>query len=388
MNPSTSIWNYYYNTSFSQPLRSVVNDKDNPEVKLDAVNIRPRFGSFGEVNAALADNTNGTKKIYIYTVRHGKATHNEQSERYSKPISWRFLAGLRANFDPKLTKEGVDEAERAGKTLKALIDDEGAPRPVKVYTSPLSRCVQTAMHMIKELRLDPRRGGPGVKLCVRDRLREWKGYGHDHQSDRRGTVSDILSLIDGLNTSLGMEVRSEIGPCLPKQPQQETREDELEDFGFETFTDVDIRLRWMLDELFEVEDSGNCVLLVLHNRSNKSLLRTMGHTQDEVHDLDLENCAILPYLVERTRLTNDEVQTRKGSQGEGEGSCQRSNDLTIALRDKSQQHELAAKESRELSEEDFQNLENYLIGEKERGDTWATGAVKDLYNCRSGTGVA
>lgn len=187
------------------------------------------------------------------------------------------------------------------------------------------------------------------------------------------------------STQPGMEVRSEIGPCLPKQPQQETREDELEDFGFETFTDVDIRLRWMLDEAFEVEDSGNCIMLVLHNRSNKSLLRTLGHTQDEVHNLDLENCAILPYLVERTRLTNDEVQTRKGSKGEGEGSGQRSNDLTIALRDKSQQHGLAAKELRKLSEEDFQNLENYLIGEKERGDTWAICAIEDLYNCRGGT---
>lgn len=388
MNTSTSVWKYHYDVSFSQPLNSVVNDKQVPEVKLDAINIRPRTGNFSTLSTSLADKTDGTKKIHIYTVRHGTATHNEQSDIYSKPITQRFLAQLHANFDAKLTEEGVNDSVRAGTALKALIDHEGAPRPVRVYTSPLSRCVQTAMHMIRQLGLDPRHGGLGAELCVRDRLREWKGCRHNHQSDRRGTVSDILDLVARMNAWLGMDVWVNIGSCLPQQPwgvAGETREDELEDVGSETYTDVDIRVRSVLDEIFEVEESGSCVLLVLHNRSNKSLLRALGHSQDEVHKLDVENCAILSYLVKRTRLTDDEIRTRVWHEGDmGESSGQRSNDLAIALAELDQQNRLAAEEVRGLSEEDFQALADYLIGETQKDDTWATYAIIDLWNCRVG----
>lgn len=387
METSTSVWEYYYDASFSQPLHSVVNHKQPPEIRLDATNIRPRPGNFDAVNTALKDELFVNKQVFIYTVRHGTAIHNEQSDRYSKPIAWRFLARLRANFDPELTNDGVEDAKRAGRILKGLIDEEGAPVPVRIYTSPLSRCLQTAMHMVKELRLDSRSGGPGVVLSVRDGLREWKGCGHNHQSDCRGTVSDILARIDGLNESLGMDVRADIGPCLVQHaPGQETREDELEDIGSETFTDVDVRVRGVLDEIFEVQSSGSCVMLVLHNRSNKSLLRTLGHSQDEVNDLDLENCAILSYLVKRTKLTDYELQIRKENEGEGEGSGQQSHELAIAHAEINRQAALAAEEVRRPSAEEFQDLENYLIGERDRGDRWAWTAVEDLYNCRNGLG--
>ncbi|ROW01233.1 hypothetical protein VMCG_05911 [Cytospora schulzeri] len=378
MDSPTSAWNYYYDTNVSQPLNSVVNDKEEPEIKLDASNIRPRSGDFEQVNAALARTTNENKLIYIYTLRHGRAAHNEQSNRFSKSIAWRFFAGIRTNFDPRLTKDGIDEAKMAGQILKGLVDAEGAPRPMKVYTSPLSRCVQTAMHTIKELQL-----GPGVSLSVREGLREWKGYGQYHQSDRRGSVSDLLALVDGLNGSLGMEIRPEIDPGLLQQSQQEAMEDELKGLGSETFTDVDIRLRRILDEIFEVEQPGSCVMLVLHNRCNKSLLRLMGHSQDEVHNFDIENCAILSYLVKRTRLTDDEVRAREWN--DRVGGCQQIYDQTIALGDKEQQHQLAAEEVKRLSAGEFQRLESYLISEKERGDVWAVSAVEDLYNCREGT---
>ncbi|KUI55654.1 hypothetical protein VP1G_03017 [Cytospora mali] len=385
MNFPPSEWSYSYNTNFSQPLSSVVNDKSTPEVILDAVNIRPISGSFDPVNATLAVSTNGAKQIHMYAVRHGSATHNEQSDRFSKPISWRFFARIRANFDPGLTEKGIDDAKRSGRILKGLIFNEGAPRPVRLYTSPLKRCIETAMYMIKELELTLPNNGIGVMLCVREGLREWVGCGHDHQSDRRGTAFSIISHVADLNMDLELRVQTDIDPKLCTQAQVMHTEDQLENLGFETFTDVDMRVRSVLDEIFEVEKSGSCVMLVMHNRSHKCFLRVMGHSQDTVDKFDQANCAILSYLVRRTGIDGDELNERH--EDESKNSEQWRTDLRSGLADKNQHYELAAEDVKRLSNEDYQSLENYLMSEAGEGDTWAEAAVIDLRSCRTGTGV-
>lgn len=376
----TSQWQYRYDTRFSEPLGSARNQQ--AEIQLHPNNVRPRIGNFHDLEEALTRQTGEVKKINIYTVRHGKAGHNEKADRYTKNIAWRFFARLRANFDPGLTPRGEDDAVQSGRILRDLIDREGAPRPVTVYTSPLRRCIQTAMYMIREMGLGGRQDGPGVVLCVREGLREWMGWGHGHQSDRHGTVSDIRALIEQLNQGLRMRVRADIDYRLEKDP--EVREGEIEDFGYETLTDVDVRIRSILDEIFNKERAGSCVMVILHNRSNKSFLRVMGHSQNEVDKLDLENCAVLSYLVERTILMSDELIERQ--EIERKGSAQRHNELRSALEEKGRRFTEAVDDVNKLSTLDLEELKQALDIEKEKGDIWAMRAFDDLHRCLSARG--
>ncbi|KAJ4423874.1 putative phosphoglycerate mutase pmu1 [Gnomoniopsis sp. IMI 355080] len=350
-------YEYSYDKSVSSPLYCLQNSDG--EVRRIKENIRPLQG-FAPVNEALTKTNN--KRKFIYTMRHGKALHNAMSKEYTKPISWRFFPKLLDNFDPSLTSEGVRDAQHAGQLLRELIQEEDAPRPVIVYTSPLRRCIQTAMYAIGALRLDQK-----ITLCVKEGLREWKGYDHDHQSDRRNTTPHILSLFNDLKRKLRVNVEIEL------DGKQDAEDDPI---MRETYVDVDRRIREVLDDIFNHDDS-TCSMLVLHNRSNKSVMRVMGHMQDEVHRLDKENCAILGYLMERTALHPAAAQRRLEIEEENWHG-----DKIMALEEKQDRYEQAAEDIEEYRQNNVPkllNLKEYLGRRTLQGDEEAFKALVDLY---------
>lgn len=350
-------YEFSYDKSVSSPLKCLRNSYG--EVRRIKENIRPLQG-FALVNKTLIKSNN--KRKFIYTMRHGKARHNAMSKEYTKPISWRFFPKLIDNFDPSLTPEGVRDAQHAGQLLRELILEEDAPRPVIVYTSPLRRCIQTAMYAIGALQLDQR-----VTLCVKEGLREWKGYDHNHQSDRRNTTPHILALFNDLQQQLNIDVEIEL------DGKQDNEDDPI---MRETYVDVDRRVRQVLDDIFNDDDSS-CSLLVLHNRSNKSVLRVMGHAHEEVHRLDKENCAILGYLTERTPLDPLAAQRRYETEEENWHG-----DKLLALEEKQDRYEQAAEDIKQYRQHNMlklRSLKNYLVLRTLQWDEEAFKALLDLY---------
>lgn len=90
------------------------------------------------------------------------------------------------------------------------------------------------------------------------------------------------------------------------------RIDVPEDVGLrnETYTDVDRRVRGVLNDIFDDPGSGPCVMLVLHGRSNKSFLRVLGHPPADTANFEMANCAVLSYRVTRHCLEPQQAAQR------------------------------------------------------------------------------
>lgn len=295
-------WNYSHDASFSDPVnspRTIRLSAPRQPVALARENFQPERGFEAQLSNGPISNDNENK--IIYAVRHGNTPHNEDSETWGKPVAWRYLSGLAKNFDPQITPEGISNAATAAQYLSEMIHGHSAPRPLVVYSSPLRRCVETAMHMIKQARMHyPAADGrlPPITLHVKEGLREWMGYGHGHQSDRKGSRADIQALVERLKSELGVHV-----DCILDVPEQEDLHDEV-------YINVDQRVRGVLDDIFNSPNSGGCVMLVLHSRCHKSLLRVLGHPPAAVDDFEMANCAVLPYRITRRMLDGGEVAAR------------------------------------------------------------------------------
>ena len=93
-------------------------------------------------------------------IRHGEALHN---------LAW-HLEGPSAfrdekNRDARLTVKGVEQAMDVAKTLSSL-------KVVGIWSSPLTRCLQTAEEIFEEVDCNVR------DLYVHDNLLERQGNGH------------------------------------------------------------------------------------------------------------------------------------------------------------------------------------------------------------------
>ncbi len=83
---------------------------------------------------------------YIF-IRHGEALHNI-ANRIHGPIAYTF----KENEDAPLSEEGVRQTTEAGIQIAKYIGDV----PVELYSSPLTRCIQTAENVAKSLTIKNR----------------------------------------------------------------------------------------------------------------------------------------------------------------------------------------------------------------------------------------
>ena len=76
-------------------------------------------------------------------VRHGEGTHNLAAETQGDAAY-----ANEANRDARLTPKGALQAQDAGKKIA-----ETWPKAVAVWSSPLTRCIQTAKHILKSVKV-------------------------------------------------------------------------------------------------------------------------------------------------------------------------------------------------------------------------------------------
>jgi len=125
----------------------------------------------------------------IYMIRHGKPSS-----------TW----GVTADPDPGLDPQGLAQAEAAAESLMALPEDQ---RPIRVLSSPLRRCRETAQPLAErmgvEVEIDPRFGeiptpaalseaerGPWLRQVFAGRWSEAKGD-LDYEAWRRGVAKAV-----------------------------------------------------------------------------------------------------------------------------------------------------------------------------------------------------
>lgn len=145
--PPDPSWGYSHDASFSDPVYSRgISRLTSPgqPVALHPDNMQPDGGFGAALNSAPS---NGRQTKIIYTLRHGNTGHNEDSKIWGKPVAWRYLSGLGKNFNPEITEEGVQNTAMAARYLSENMRYGWSPRPLTVYSSPLRRCIETAMHM-------------------------------------------------------------------------------------------------------------------------------------------------------------------------------------------------------------------------------------------------
>ena len=114
-------------------------------------------------------------------IRHGEALHNV-ANRIHGPIAYTF----KENEDAPLSEVGHLQTKEAGLQLAEIFKE----RPVDVYSSPLTRCIQTAENVSAHLNVQ--------KRVLDDLIIERLGGGHI--CNHRKTFHQIAQLFPGWDT--------------------------------------------------------------------------------------------------------------------------------------------------------------------------------------------
>lgn len=197
----------------------------------------------------------GTEYKLLYMGRHGDGYHNDAQAYYGTPAWNCYYSELDGNStviwsDAHLSPLGVTQALAVNRFWASEIQDQKIPTPQTFYTSPLTRCLQTANYTFNGLDLPARHPFvPEVKEYFREGI-------SGHTCDRRGSETYIHNLFPNYRIEPGF-----------------TRNDELwVAFHGETNTDQDVRSKWVLDSLFST-DRSTYVSITSHSGEIASLLR-------------------------------------------------------------------------------------------------------------------
>ena len=187
--------------------------------------------------------------------RHGNGYHNAAETYYGTP-AWNCYYSIRDGNsttkwdDARLTPLGVTQALDANQFWKTEIEVQRIPTPQSYYTSPLTRCLQTANLTFSDLPL-PRQYpfAPEVKEFFREGI-------SGHTCDRRGSRTYISNAFPNYKIEPGF---AETDPLW--QP-----------LHAETPTDQDIRSKKVLDDVF-LTDDRTYISITSHSGEIASLLR-------------------------------------------------------------------------------------------------------------------
>jgi broad specificity phosphatase PhoE len=152
--------------------------------------------------------------------------------------------------DAKITPNGVAQAVKANKYWASRIALQKITTPDSYYTSPLTRCLQTANLTFSGLSLA--RSKPFVPT-VKEYFREGIS---GHTCDRRGTKTYIHNSFPGYNIEKGFSEQDLLWKA---------------DMG-EPSANQDIRSKAALDDVF-TNDDGTWISLTSHSGEIASILR-------------------------------------------------------------------------------------------------------------------
>ena len=191
----------------------------------------------------------------LYMGRHGNGYHNAAETYYGTPAWNCYYSILDGNAtvtwaDAQLTPLGVTQALAANAFWKLEIDTQKIPLPQSYYTSPLTRCLQTANLTFSGLPLSRRHPFvPEVKEFFREGI-------SGHTCDRRQSKTYIHNTFPSYRIERGF-----------------TETDELwEALHGETSIDQDIRSKKVLDDVFST-DASTYVSITSHSGEIASILR-------------------------------------------------------------------------------------------------------------------
>ncbi|SLM41213.1 Histidine phosphatase superfamily, clade-1 [Lasallia pustulata] len=210
----------------------------------------------------------------LYMGRHGDGLHNVAEAFYGTPAWNCYWSRQDGNgtvvwADAHLTELGVAQAEIASRFWAKEIAEQHIPTAQTYYTSPLTRCTDTANITFSGLKLPGRH--PFVPT-VKELLREAIGI---HTCDRRSTKTYIHNRHPTYDFEYGF-----------------TEDDELWRADVrETDPALDTRMRELLDDVFSHDDS-TFISFTSHSGAIGGILRVIGH-----RTFNLATGAVIPALV-------------------------------------------------------------------------------------------
>ncbi|KAH9213634.1 histidine phosphatase superfamily [Leptodontidium sp. 2 PMI_412] len=210
----------------------------------------------------------------LYMGRHGEGYHNVAESYYGTPLwncYWSLQDGNGTSVwaDAKVTPNGVAQAVKANAFWANAIKTTKTPLPESYYSSPLTRCLQTANLTFSGLDLPSGRPFvPTVKEFFREGI-------SGHTCDRRSTKSYIQSTFPSYAIEEGFTETDELWKPLLAEVSQ----------------DQDIRSKKVLDDVFDSDDS-TYVSVTSHSGEIASLLRVLKHRV-----FSLSTGQVIPVLV-------------------------------------------------------------------------------------------
>lgn len=211
----------------------------------------------------------GSSKSVQYKVlilgRHGEGWHNVAEKKYGTKeweASWSLLEG---NDDMRwadalLTPEGEKQA-LAAHAFWADAPRRGLSALDSYYTSPLSRCLQTARLTFSELPLPKEKP---FKPIVKELLRETNGV---HTCDRRSSKTELTkafpeSFMSTFTFESGFSDKDVLWSPTVRETDEETQ----------------ARVRKLLDDVF-MHDKKAFISMTSHSGSIRAILAVLGHRE-------------------------------------------------------------------------------------------------------------
>lgn len=208
-----------------------------------------------QVHVLNQDSPHNVQYKLLYMGRHGDGYHNDAQAFYGTPAWNCYYSELNGNAtvtwsDAHLSPVGVTQALAVNTFWASEIANQKIPTPQSFYTSPLTRCLQTANYTFNGLDLPAKHPFvPTVKEYFRESI-------SGHTCDRRSNERYIHDLFPSYKIEAGF-----------------TKDDELwEAFHGETNDDQDTRSKNVLDQVFSSDDSAY-VSFTSHSGEIGSILR-------------------------------------------------------------------------------------------------------------------
>ncbi|CAK7267901.1 putative phosphoglycerate mutase pmu1 [Sporothrix epigloea] len=232
-----------------------------------------------DARQAQTDTSCVTYKVLLMG-RHGEGDHNVAEAFYGTP-AWNCYWGQQDGngtvvwADARLTPTGEAQAQKAHRFWAGQLADQKQPAPERYYTSPLTRCLQTASITFGGLALPlPHPFVPTVKEFLREDV-------STHTCDRRSSRSALHA---GFPTVLFEDGFAETDPLWTGTTA-------------ESPAATDARSRALLDNVFATDDA-TWISFTSHSGEITSLLRVLGHRA-----FPLSTGQIIPVLVRAERFT-------------------------------------------------------------------------------------
>ncbi|TPX54133.1 hypothetical protein PhCBS80983_g06037 [Powellomyces hirtus] len=194
----------------------------------------------------------GRKVKIVVLQRHGQGTHNAAESKYGTPAWNDYYSKLPLYFDAPLTPLGVHQLSVTRSTLRRELSLGLSVS--RVYSSPLSRCLNTTQLVWADTGVVPR---------VVEELRETYGV---HTCDARRSRTELAALYPAFEFSGLVGEEDPWWTPDKRETEEETR----------------ARVLKALEQIFDEEEDGNAVedgvvSIVCHGGVIESVLDVTGH---------------------------------------------------------------------------------------------------------------